>query len=315
MAGLASHAADVTTAAPIDASVGRRSCVNLQRSAPRGATCGMRRHPERALRELSVGTLAAIEASRVSWGSLAESQTSDAILRRFARDQWVRINGTPRVTVLVGGARARSLWHDWLKAGALEGTLLDDRLDVAMRVAATRAIAEPATPIAVNCSPADLQSWRSGRSDRLAVMVDEGVLEIPDEVAIASSGRKRAPTGKLRLARPHAFNARSAAEAALLEALEATPATAGRFEPNGFLSVRFGPSALEVDLLAREDRIAIDIDGYYHFGDLDAYRRDRRKDLVLQTQGFVVVRVLAHDVMKDARPAVNAICQALACRR
>ena len=238
------------------------------------------------------------------------------ILRRFARDQWVRINGTPRVTVLVGGARARSLWHDWLKAGALDGTLLDERLDVAMRVATTRALADPAAPIAVSCSADDLRSWRTGRTDRLAVMLDEGMLEIPDDITIpASDGRKRQPTGKLRLPRTHIFNARSAAEASLLEALEATPATAGRFELNGRLSVFFGPSALEVDLLNREDHIAIEIDGYYHFGDLEAYRRDRKKDLVLQTQGFVVIRVLAQDVMKDARPAVNAICQALACRR
>jgi very-short-patch-repair endonuclease len=49
-------------------------------------------------------------------------------------------------------------------------------------------------------------------------------------------------------------------------------------------------------------------------GDLDAYRRDRRKDLLLQTQGFVIIRVLAEDVMRDARPAVNAVCQTPACR-
>jgi very-short-patch-repair endonuclease len=61
-------------------------------------------------------------------------------------------------------------------------------------------------------------------------------------------------------------------------------------------------------------RTSDEIDGYYHFGDLDAYRRDRRKDLLLQTQGFVVIRVLAEDVMRDARPAVNAVCQALAYR-
>ena len=79
--------------------------------------------------------------------------------------------------------------------------------------------------------------------------------------------------------------------------------------------MRFGSNALEVDLLGRRDCIAIEIDGYYHFGDLDAYRRDRRKDLLLQTQGFVVIRVLAEDVMRDARPAVNAVCQALAARR
>ncbi len=116
-------------------------------------------------------------------------------------------------------------------------------------------------------------------------------------------------------AREHRINARSAAEAALLEALEATPATAGRFELNGYLSVRFGSNALEVDLLDRRDRIAIEIDGYYHFGELDAYRRDRRKDLLLQTQGFMVIRVLAEDVMRDARLVMNAVCQALACRR
>jgi len=223
----------------------------------------------------------------------------------------VRINGTPRVTVLVGGQRARSLWRDWLSASAADGTLLDGGLS-AMPEAAARAIASPARPIAVSCSAAELRSWRHGRNDRLAAMVDEGVVEIPDEMADPDG---RTVASHAHRARGHRINARSAAEAALLEALEATPATAGRFELNGYLSVRFGSNATEVDLLGRRDRIAIEIDGYYHFGDLDAYRRDRRKDLLLQTQGFVVIRVLAEDVMRDARPAVNAICQALACRR
>jgi len=181
-----------------------------------------------------------------------------------------------------------------------------------MSEAAARAIASPALPIAVSCSAAELRSWRPGRNDRLAAMVDEGVVEIPDEMTDPDG---RGGTSHAHEARGHRINARSAAEAALLEALEATPATAGRFELNGYLSVRFGANAMEVDLLGRRDRIAIEIDGYYHFGDLDAYRRDRRKDLVLQTQGFLVIRVLADDVMRDARPAVNAICQALACRR
>jgi very-short-patch-repair endonuclease len=239
---------------------------------------------------------------------------SDTILRRFARDQWVRINGTPRITVLVGGARARSLWHDWLNASAAEGTLLDGGLS-AIPEAAARAIANPASPIAVSCSVAELRSWRPGRDDRLAAMVDEGVVEIPDDVTDPAPPASAAHASSAHRARAPRINARSAAEAALLEALEATPATAGRFELNGYLSVRFGPNALEVDLLGRRDRIAIEIDGYYHFGDLEAYRRDRRKDLLLQTQGFMVIRVLAEDVMRDARPAVTAICQALAVRR
>jgi hypothetical protein len=114
--------------------------------------------------------------------------------------------------------------------------------------------------------------------------------------------------------RPPAPDARSAAEATLHEALEATPATAGRFELNESLSVRFGPRAAEIDLLSRGDRIAVEIDGVHHFADPDCYRRDRRKDLLLQTQGFVVVRLLAEDVMRDVRTSVNAVCQALAYR-
>lgn len=73
---------------------------------------------------------------------------SDAILRRFARDQWVRINGTPRATVLVGSDRAQSLWRAWLNASAVDGTLLDGGLS-AMPEAAARAIASPASPIRV----------------------------------------------------------------------------------------------------------------------------------------------------------------------
>jgi very-short-patch-repair endonuclease len=89
----------------------------------------------------------------------------------------------------------------------------------------------------------------------------------------------------------------------------------GRFALNESLSVRFGGAAAEVDLLSRGDGIAIEIDGVHHFADLEAYRRDRKKDLLLQGQGLFVVRVLAEDVMRDVRAAVNAVCQALAYRR
>ena len=100
----------------------------------------------------------------------------------------------------------------------------------------------------------------------------------------------------------------------MFEALEATAATAGRFELNGYLSVCFGAGAAEVDLLSRRDGIAIEIDGYHHFQDLDAYRRDRKKDLLLQLQGLIVIRLHAQDVMRDPRPGLLAVSQALACR-
>ena len=63
------------------------------------------------------------------------------------------------------------------------------------------------------------------------------------------------------------------------------------------------------------DRIAIEIDGYHHFADAERYRRDRRKDLLLQSHGLLVIRLLAEDVMRDPIACVNMVCQALAARR
>ena len=225
----------------------------------------------------------------------------DAVLRKLARDHWVRLHGTPRVTVLVGGARGREIWDQWLALSSTTGTLLQGAFEEQMREAVARALVEPAHPIAVLVTTEEAARWRAGRRDRLAALVDEGWIAIADEPAASP-------------ARPASLDARSAAEAVLFEALEATPATAGRFALNESLSVRFGPVAAEIDLLSRGDRIAIEIDGVHHFADPECYRRDRRKDLLLQTHGFVVVRLLAEDVMRDVRPAVNAVCQALAYR-
>jgi very-short-patch-repair endonuclease len=232
---------------------------------------------------------------------------SDEILRRFARDQWVRMHGTPRVTVLAGAEHARQMWRQWLAVGELQGELFEGRVDDAVRDATARAIAEPRVPIALLAAPGELAAWRSGRRDRLAAMVEEGLVEIVEAAATVRAEAKQA-------AAPAMFDARSAAEAQMFEALEATPATAGRFELNGYLSVHFGGGAAEVDLLARRDGIAIEIDGYHHFTDLDAYRRDRKKDLLLQLQGLIVIRLHAQDVMRDPRPGVTAVCQVLAYR-
>lgn len=219
--------------------------------------------------------------------------------RRLARDHWVRVHGTPRVTVLVGGPRARAVWDAWVAAAGVEATLLGpaDPLDAILRDAFVVATREPSHALAVHAAPDVLARWRASAPDRLRALVDEGVLPIEERPA------------------PVRLDARSAAEAMFFEALEATPATAGRFELNGRLAIRFGPDAAEVDLLSRRDQIAIEIDGYHHFSDAERYRRDRRKDLLLQAHGLLVVRLLAEDVMRDPITCVNTVCQALAARR
>jgi hypothetical protein len=110
--------------------------------------------------------------------------------------------------------------------------------------------------------------------------------------------------------------ARSAAERLLFERLESIPETAGLFELNGTLDFRFGPTRLiEVDLVARSLRLAVEVDGYHHFQDPEAYRRDRRKDLELQKHGYLVVRVLADDVVVRFDDVKNTVLAAVAYRR
>jgi len=247
------------------------------------------------------------------------------LARRLARDHWVRLHGTPRITVLVGGARARALWTTWSALFKVKGTLLegDTDFDEAMRSAIARTISAASEPVAVVASASTIEQWWPRAGDRARAMVSEGRLVVPE---VASTAGKcivdTRPENESAVAEADAIgaasadllDARSVAEAMLFEALEATSATRGRFELNGRLSVFFGSDAAEVDLLGRQDRIAIEIDGYHHFADADGYRRDRRKDVLLQTQGLLVVRLLAEDVTRDPREAVNTVCRALAYR-
>jgi len=106
--------------------------------------------------------------------------------------------------------------------------------------------------------------------------------------------------------------ARSASEAFLFRRLETLAATAGKFRLNVELPIPFdGWGRMEVDLLCTESRIAIELDGDQHLGDPDAYRRDRRKDALLQENGYLVLRFLVEDVGKYLDQVLDAILRAL----
>ncbi len=110
--------------------------------------------------------------------------------------------------------------------------------------------------------------------------------------------------------------ARSAAERFLFERLESLPATTGLFALNEKAETpsRTG-RPLEIDLLAQSLRLAVEIDGYFHFRNADDYRRDRRKDFELQRLGYLVVRVLAEDVVVRLEETLETILSAVALRR
>jgi superfamily II DNA or RNA helicase len=110
--------------------------------------------------------------------------------------------------------------------------------------------------------------------------------------------------------------ARSASEAFLFRRLQTLPATAGKFHLNVELPIPFdGRGGMEVDLLAAEARVAVELDGPQHLANPEAYRRDRRKDALLQENGYVVLRFLAEDVGKHLDDVLDTLLRTLARRQ
>ena len=109
--------------------------------------------------------------------------------------------------------------------------------------------------------------------------------------------------------------ARSAAERFLFKFLDGLPRTKGLFALNGRLDIPFGPNPfMEVDLLCSERKLAVEIDGAFHFEDAEHYRRDRRKDYLLQKSGYLVMRFLADDVTHRLPRVLDDIHAALSAR-
>ena len=109
--------------------------------------------------------------------------------------------------------------------------------------------------------------------------------------------------------------ARSLAELLLFRRLQNNEASRGLFHLNQKVGLRW-PSGrpLELDLSARDQLLAVEVDGPHHFGDLDAWRRDRKKDLILQIGGWLVVRALASDVMNSLDSVEETVLEALRSR-
>lgn len=112
-----------------------------------------------------------------------------------------------------------------------------------------------------------------------------------------------------------AQRARSASEAFLFRRLETLAATKGKFALNTKLPIPFdGAGSLEVDLLCADARVAVELDGAQHLADRIAYRRDRRKDQLLQESGYIVLRFLAEDLGRNLDAVLDSILRALSHR-
>jgi very-short-patch-repair endonuclease len=106
--------------------------------------------------------------------------------------------------------------------------------------------------------------------------------------------------------------ARSASEEFLFRRLESLDATRGKFRLNAPLAIPFDPlGAMEADFLCEESKLVIELDGPQHLADEDAWRRDRRKDALLQRHGYFVLRFLAADTSKHLDRVLDTILEVL----
>lgn len=66
-----------------------------------------------------------------------------------------------------------------------------------------------------------------------------------------------------------------------------------------------------MDFLYPDVKLVLELDGDQHLADPEAYRRDRRKDGLLQENGYFVLRCLASDLGKQLDLVLDAIMRAM----
>ena len=97
--------------------------------------------------------------------------------------------------------------------------------------------------------------------------------------------------------------------------LQGLPETRDRFHVNERLPIPFSEDGrMEVDFLDPKSKLVIELDGAQHLADPEAYRRDRRKDALLQEHGYLVLRFLAEDLGTRLDAVLDEVLRALAGR-
>ncbi|MBS1617706.1 MAG: DUF559 domain-containing protein, partial [Bacteroidetes bacterium] len=106
--------------------------------------------------------------------------------------------------------------------------------------------------------------------------------------------------------------ARSASEVFFYRRLESMAATKGLFKLNTLLPIPFDDrSQMEVDFLCLDLHLVIEIDGMQHISTQESWRRDRRKDALLQFHGFFILRFLADDLGKRLDEVLDTVLRSL----
>jgi len=148
--------------------------------------------------------------------------------------------------------------------------------------------------------------WKQNYAASVRRLVRDGVDTPLAHLFVQAAGPSSAET-------TGAARARSATEAFIYRRLETLAETSGKFQLNADLPIPFdGMGKMEVDLLCAEAGLTIELDGDQHLDDPQAYRRDRRKDALLQENGYFILRFLARDVSQNLDNVLDGILRTLA---
>nr|WP_202797536.1 DEAD/DEAH box helicase family protein [Chthoniobacter flavus] len=169
------------------------------------------------------------------------------------------------------------------------------------------ASAIPGWPVEVPL-PIDLE-WKKNYAASVRRLIRDGV-DVPLANLFVHAARPPSPDAE------GVARARSASEAFLYRRLQTLHETNGRFRLNAELAIPFDSRGqMEADFLCADALLVIELDGAQHLADAEAYRRDRRKDALLQQNGYFVLRFLTEDIGQHLDRILDAILAALAHRR
>lgn len=259
----------------------------------------------------------------------------EALASRVALQIGVGVDWVRRVLGLPASAPQRDLEsHDGLArllalTGKVPPLLVRSASDAEslVEVATTLyTIAEwaPQADVALALDERGLRLLRSSAPQRVSTALMEGLVVLRPHTRNApqlGAGPSRSPAGPASPASARAIEydpeqlARSQAELSLFEWLERRPQTRGLFRLNRVVEGGTKGRGMELDLSCETLKIAIEVDGYHHFRDADAYRRDRRKDVRLQELGYLVVRILASDIDSAPEHVLESIDSVIEGRR
>ena len=152
--------------------------------------------------------------------------------------------------------------------------------------------------------PIDPQ-WKQSYAASVKRLIRDGV-DRPLAQLFVHTARTFAPDAE------GAERARSASESFIYQRFETLPELRGRFRLNATLPITFDDRGqMEVDLLCEDAKLVIEIDGAQHLADATAYRRDRRKDALLQANGWFILRFLAEDLGEHLDVVLDTVLRSL----